>query len=128
MDYVLSTLELVRRDAPENPVALARPQQVGIAARWFLDRFPGDVFYAVKANPSPWALDALWEAGVRAFDQFEDQPVYVVNSTFGGADGYGNTCSNGGGISSIGVSWSIYNSLFSHNRAPGGMRVWLRTT
>lgn len=58
-------------------------------------------------------------AGVRAFDQYEDLPIYVVNSTFGGADGFGNTCSNGGGVSSIGVSWSIYNSLFSHNRAIG---------
>ena len=58
-------------------------------------------------------------AGVRAFDQFEGLPVYVVNSTFGGADGFGNTCSNGGGISSIGVSWSIFNSLFSHNHAIG---------
>jgi hypothetical protein len=58
-------------------------------------------------------------AGIRVFDQSEDQPVDVVNSTFGGADGYGNECANGGGISSIGVSWNIYNSLFSHNRAIG---------
>lgn len=58
-------------------------------------------------------------AGIRVFDQFEDRPVYVVNSTFGGGDGYGNRCSNGGGVSSIGVSWSIYNSLFSHNEAIG---------
>ncbi len=58
-------------------------------------------------------------AGVRVFSQFDGLPVYVVNSTFGGADGFGNTCSNGGGISSIGVSWSIYNSLFSHNHAIG---------
>ncbi len=58
-------------------------------------------------------------AAVRVFSQFDGQPVYVVSSTFGGDDGYGNTCSNGGGISSIGVSWSIYNSLFSHNRAIG---------
>jgi hypothetical protein len=58
-------------------------------------------------------------AGVRAFDQYEDRPIYVVSSTFGGAEGFGNTCSNGGGISSIGVSWSIYNSLLSHNRAIG---------
>lgn len=58
-------------------------------------------------------------AGVRVFDQYEDLPVYVVNSTFGGAEGFGNTCSNGGGVSSIGVSWSIYNSLFSHNHAIG---------
>lgn len=58
-------------------------------------------------------------AGIRVFDQFEDRPVYVVNTTFGGEEGYGNQCSNGGGISSIGVSWTIINSLFSFNRAVG---------
>lgn len=59
-------------------------------------------------------------AAVRVFDQHQDKPVYVVNSTFGGASGgYGNSCSNGGGISSIGVSWTIMNSLFSHNQAVG---------
>jgi hypothetical protein len=56
---------------------------------------------------------------IRVFSQYQGLPVYVVNSTFGGAEGYGNTGANGGGISSIGVSWSIYNSLFSHNRAVG---------
>jgi hypothetical protein len=58
-------------------------------------------------------------AAIRVFDQFQDQPVYVVNSTFGGEEGLGNECSNGGGISSIGVSWNVINSLFSHNRAIG---------
>jgi hypothetical protein len=58
-------------------------------------------------------------AGIRVFDQYQDRPVYVVNSTFGGAEGYGNQCSNGGGISSIGVSWNVINSLFSHNHAVG---------
>ncbi|MDW7693005.1 hypothetical protein R9C00_10255 [Flammeovirgaceae bacterium SG7u.111] len=56
---------------------------------------------------------------IRVFDQFQDQPVYIVNSTFGGAEGYGNSGSNGGALSSIGVSWSIYNSLFTHNTAVG---------
>jgi len=58
-------------------------------------------------------------AAIRVFDQFDKLPVYVVNSTFGGAAGYGNTGANGGGISSIGVSWAIYNTLFSYNRAIG---------
>ena len=57
--------------------------------------------------------------GIRAFDQFDDLPLYVVNSTFGGAEGLGNECSNGGGINSIGVSYTVINSLFSHNRAIG---------
>ena len=58
-------------------------------------------------------------AAIRVFDQYQGLPVFVVNSTFGGAAGYGNVCANGGAISSIGVSWSIYNSLFSYNKAIG---------
>ena len=58
-------------------------------------------------------------AAIRVFSQYEGQPVYVVNTTFGGEDGYGNSGSNGGGISSIGVSWTIINSFFSHNNAEG---------
>jgi hypothetical protein len=58
-------------------------------------------------------------AAIRVFSQYQGLPVYLVNCTFGGAPGYGNSGSNGGGISSIGVSWSIYNSLFSHNQAVG---------
>lgn len=56
---------------------------------------------------------------IRVFDQYQDLPVTIANSTFGGEEGFGNIGSNGGGISSIGVSWSIYNSLFSYNRAVG---------
>lgn len=59
-------------------------------------------------------------AAVRVFSQWDEKPVYVVNSTFGGeAGGFGNKCSNGGGVSSIGVSWTIVNSLFSYNEAIG---------
>jgi hypothetical protein len=56
---------------------------------------------------------------LRVFSQYDHQPVHVVNSTFGGAEGLGNVCSNGGGLSSIDVSWNIINSVFSHNRAVG---------
>lgn len=58
-------------------------------------------------------------AAIRVFSQYQGLPVYVVNSTFGGADVFSNYGANGGGISSIGVSWAIINSLFSYNRAIG---------
>jgi hypothetical protein len=58
-------------------------------------------------------------AAVRVFSQYQNLPVYVVNCTFGGKDGYGNFGANGGAIGSIGVSWTIINSLFSYNRAIG---------
>jgi hypothetical protein len=58
-------------------------------------------------------------AAIRVFSQYQGLPVYVVNTTFGGAQGYGNTGANGGGVSSIGVSWTIINCLFSYNQAIG---------
>jgi hypothetical protein len=47
------------------------------------------------------------------------RPVWIVNSTFGGASDFGNSCANGGALSSIGVSWNILDSLFSYNTAVG---------
>lgn len=58
-------------------------------------------------------------AAVRVLSQYEGKPVYVTNSTFGGGEELGNSCSNGGGLSSIGVSYTVINSVFSHNNAVG---------
>lgn len=56
---------------------------------------------------------------VRAFQQYNALPIYVVNSTFGGGPELGNSCSNGGAINSIGVSWTVINSDLSYNKALG---------
>lgn len=56
---------------------------------------------------------------LRVLSQFDGRPVVVANSTFGGSPTTGNTCSNGGATSSIGVSWEIYNSVFTDNHAIG---------
>ncbi len=61
-------LDLVRVRSPERPVALVRPGAVAVAATWFQDNLKADVLYAVKANPSPWVIHALHEAGVTGFD------------------------------------------------------------
>ena len=58
-------------------------------------------------------------ASIQVFSQYQGLPVYVVNSTFGGAGSRVNQCSNAGGISSIGVSWTILNSVFTGNKAIG---------
>jgi Chlamydia polymorphic membrane protein (Chlamydia_PMP) repeat len=53
-------------------------------------------------------------AAVRALSQWHGLPLYVVNSRF-----TGGACSNGGALSSIGVSWTVLNSTFAGNRAIG---------
>jgi predicted outer membrane repeat protein len=56
----------------------------------------------------------LGGGAVRALSQYDNLPVYVVRSRF-----TGNVCSNGGALSSIGVSWTVQNSRFVANRAIG---------
>ncbi|GAA3809654.1 hypothetical protein GCM10022226_32500 [Sphaerisporangium flaviroseum] len=58
-------------------------------------------------------------AAIRVLDQSRDLPVYIVRSTFGGASGQGGVCSNGGALSSIGVSWVVLNSVMTYNKAIG---------
>jgi hypothetical protein len=58
-------------------------------------------------------------AAVRVLSQYQGLPVVVARSTFGGGAADRNLCSNGGAISSIGVSWGIHASLFTHNDAIG---------
>ena len=61
----------------------------------------------------------LGGAAVRALEQWQGMPVYVVDSTFGGGPGKGGVCSNGGALSSIGVSWSVLNCVMTYNSAIG---------
>ncbi len=52
-------------------------------------------------------------------NQYQELPVYVVHSTFGVESSLRNSCSNGGSLGSIGVSWSVINSVLSYNQAAG---------
>jgi hypothetical protein len=51
---------------------------------------------------------------IRVLSQYHGLPVYVANTHF-----TGNVCSNGGALSSIGVSWTVLNSRFLANQAVG---------
>jgi hypothetical protein len=56
----------------------------------------------------------LGGGAVRALSQHHGRPVYVVAGRF-----TRGVCSNGAALSSIGVSWSVFNSVFTGNRAVG---------
>jgi predicted outer membrane repeat protein len=56
----------------------------------------------------------LGGGAVRALSQFHGSAVQVLDSRF-----TANTCSNGGALSSIGVSWTVIGSTFTGNRAIG---------
>jgi len=76
---------IVRNLQPELPVYCFRPQRVTAAARWFVEKFPAQAFYAVKANPAPHVLDALWDAGIRSFDAASEKEIALIHGRFPGA-------------------------------------------
>jgi ornithine decarboxylase len=53
---------------PNDSVNVIFPEVLQHYASEFVNRFPGDVLYAVKANPHPYLLRTLWNAGVRHYD------------------------------------------------------------
>jgi len=69
---------VVRALSPDEPVILNRPHAARRAARYFVEKFPGKVLYAVKANPAPDLISVLWEGGVTHFDVASITEVRLV--------------------------------------------------
>ena len=70
---------VVARVRPTDPLLCLRPTAIAAAARRFVDCFPGDVLYAVKCNPEPRVLRALWAGGIRHFDCASIAEVALVH-------------------------------------------------
>lgn len=56
----------------------------------------------------------LGGGAIRVLAQYRNRPVYITSDTFSGG-----RCSNGAALSSISVQWSVYNSIFTGNKAVG---------
>lgn len=107
----------------DGAVRLGNVQQGGGGAIWARGGRTKIVSCRFFHNSCDEAGSDVGGGAVRILDFPENgsvnRPVYVVSSTFGGPDGLGNTCANGGALSSIGTSWTILNSLFTDNTATG---------
>lgn len=82
MPRFASVAEAIERLKPVQPVYLLFPDRFRAAARRFLDGFPGDALYAVKANPTHQALDQIWAAGIRHFDTASLGEIELVKKRF----------------------------------------------
>jgi ornithine decarboxylase len=78
--------DLIAISRPEEPMHCLRPGVFVAIARGFVTAFPGDVLYAVKCNPEPAVLRALWAGGVRHFDCASPAEVALVRSMFADAE------------------------------------------
>ena len=60
--------DLVATLRPQEPLTCVREAELRGNAAAFTVGFPGITMYAVKCNPDPAVLQALWDGGVRHFD------------------------------------------------------------
>jgi ornithine decarboxylase len=74
--------QMVAADRPEEPVHCLRPAVIAETASTFVEGFPGDVLYAVKCNPDPAVLRALYRGGIRHFDCASTAEIRLVRGMF----------------------------------------------
>src|SRR5512144_1380357 len=74
--------EVVAGELSNEPVHCLRPAVIAAAARSFANAFPGTTLYAVKCNPEPRVLRALWAGGIRHFDCASPAEIALVRQMF----------------------------------------------
>ena len=68
MQKFKSVGELVNQLKPTEPVYCIRKKSIQLASKFFQNKFPGKVLYAVKTNPHPIVLKTIIESGIENFD------------------------------------------------------------
>lgn len=74
--------DLIAVERPDVPMHCLRPGVIADAAAAFVGGFPGTVLYAVKCNPDPAVLRAVWQGGVRHFDCASAPEVALIREMF----------------------------------------------
>ncbi|MEX0921165.1 MAG: type III PLP-dependent enzyme [Rhodovibrionaceae bacterium] len=79
---------VVRALTPSYPVYCLRPDILEAQARRFLSLFPGEVLYAMKCNPHPLVIQALYRAGIRHFDTASLPEIAQISESYRDATSY----------------------------------------
>jgi ornithine decarboxylase len=73
---------IIEKLKPIDPVYVIFPEKFRVAAKRFIDSFPGDTLYAVKANPALHVLDQVYGAGIRHFDTASLAEIELVHERY----------------------------------------------
>ena len=80
MQKFKSVDKLVNQLKPTEPVYCIRRDSINIASKFFQNKFPGKILYAVKTNPHPLVLKTIVESGVNDFDIASIKEVEAIRS------------------------------------------------
>ncbi len=80
MQKFKSVDKLVNQLKPTEPVYCIRRDSINIASKFFQNKFPGKILYAVKTNPHPLVLKTIVESGINDFDVASIKEVEAIRS------------------------------------------------
>ncbi len=80
MQKFKSVDKLVNQLKPTEPVYCIRRDSINIASKFFQNKFPGKILYAVKTNPHPLVLRTIVESGINDFDIASIKEVEAIRS------------------------------------------------
>jgi len=86
---------LVNQLKPTEPVYCIRKKSIQLASKFFQNKFPGKVLYAVKTNPHPFVLKTMVESGIDNFDVASIKEIKTIKKISPKANcSYMNTVKN----------------------------------
>ena len=71
---------LVNQLKPSEPVYCIRKKSIQLASKFFKNKFPGKVLYAVKTNPHPTILKTIIDSGIKNFDVASINEIKTIRS------------------------------------------------
>ncbi len=80
MQKFKSVDELVNQLKPTEPVYCIRRNSIRLASRFFQNKFPGRILYAVKTNPHPVVLETLLDSGIKHYDVASIKEIETIKN------------------------------------------------
>ena len=70
--------ELISQLQPEKPVYCIRKKSIQVASKFFQEKFPGKVLYALKTNPNKEVLKTIIQSGIKQFDVASIEEIKAI--------------------------------------------------
>ena len=80
MQKFKSVDELVNQLKPTEPVYCIRRNSIRLASKFFQNKFPGKILYAVKTNPHPVVLETLLDSGIKHYDVASIKEIETIKN------------------------------------------------
>ena len=80
MQKFKSVDELINQLKPTEPLYCIRRNSIRLASKFFQNKFPGKILYAVKTNPHPVVLQTLLDSGIKHYDVASIKEIETIKN------------------------------------------------